>query len=448
MDYESIKGMSKQLGMIWRGLKPLQQLSLIGAVVILLGIFSFIILQQNYPSYVQLFPNEKLQLSDSEEITSYLDNLRIPYKIDANSSVLVPSQDVQRARAELTSFGIPKGPVNRGYDLFDNSTWIRGEKELQILEIRALKGQLEQDISQYNNIRSSHVILDIAPSRAFGTSPYRTKASIILNLVPGTVPSQTEIQAITYHVAGAVRGLMPNMVAISDTSGKLYQGWDPEGNYDNRKNAKIYLEDQLKSKIDGLLSLIAGSGRYYSSVQVIFGQESSFSKQGKADNAPIEGIYVTVVLDNYLLEGVSSENHEQELRTTIEKQLSTMLDPYHAQIEISTSFASFRKGPNNFSNNSSYGSEKIGSWFDSWYSTLASIAIGFLAAMLIPGFILWILANRKWGKKAAANEKDELRDDINLEQMLESLKEHVRENPKIMADEIRSILKETQQDKR
>src|ERR1700722_4001480 len=42
----------------------------------------------------------------------------------------------------------------KGFELFDSGTWIKGEKELQMLEMRALKGQLEIEIEKFENIKN------------------------------------------------------------------------------------------------------------------------------------------------------------------------------------------------------------------------------------------------------------------------------------------------------
>ena len=274
MTTDYFKELGTQLGSIWSKLRPLQQASIIGITVFLLGFFTLIIFSESQPSYVALFPNEKFQLTNQNEITRYLDNLHVSYKVDSDSTILVDAEEAQRARTELSALGIPKSQASKGFDLFDNHTWMRGEKELQILEVRALKGQLEQDLSHFDNIRSASVILDIASPKPFGGNNNLTKASVILSLMPGVRLSQSEIQAITYHISGAVRGLTPAMVAISDTSGRLYQPWS-NGNEGNAPDRKFQLEVELTSKIEGLLAFLVGPKNYFAAVNVLTADEVS-----------------------------------------------------------------------------------------------------------------------------------------------------------------------------
>lgn len=273
MNLEFLKEIGKQLLNVWHEIKIYQKFTIVLIALFLLGMLSFLVINASSTRYASLFPANRLLISDAAEIKEYLDGSRIPYKIKGDSLILVPSSQIHRIRMDLAAVGLPKLHSGKGFELFDSSTWIKGEKELQVLEMRALKGELERDISEYENIRSSSVILDIAPPRPFGGSMYKTKASVILNIMPGARLSTSQLRAITFHIAGAVRGLLPNMIAISDTSGKLYQAIDPDGNMDMLRQSEVAYEERLKAKVDGMLSLVVGHGNFYSTVQVIMNRE-------------------------------------------------------------------------------------------------------------------------------------------------------------------------------
>ena len=221
----------------------------------------------------------------------------------------------------------------------------KGEKELQILELRALKGQLEQDIAHFDNIRSANVILDIPPQRPFGGGPQqKPKASVILTLRAGARISAQELRAITYHIAGAVRGITPNMVAISDTTGKLYQAIDPDADYDITRTSEITLEENLKSKIDSMLAKIAGYDHFVSNVQVMVNRDK-VTQERKIYSGTVDGVnlgqpVLTSVTDssqeqmkettkakNWLLgKGASPYSESEENRGQLIKQLAVPMD--------------------------------------------------------------------------------------------------------------------------
>lgn len=292
-----------QMMNLWKKMKTSQKASIIILSSLLFSFGAFLIFRGSETKYTPLFSSDRLfSNSDITEIKSHLDHLKIPYIVHGDNTILVPTNQVYRARLDLASSGFPKLPSeNKGFELFDSGTWIKGEKELQVLELRALKGQLEKDISQFDNIRSASVILDIAPPRPFGGTLYKTKASIILNLTPGARLSASELRAITFHIAGAVRGLTPNMVAISDTTGRLYQPIDPEGNTDLIRNSEMALEEHLKAKVDGMLSTVVGFDNFYSAVQVVMNREKT-TEERKVYSGSAEGNHLGNSISNKITE--------------------------------------------------------------------------------------------------------------------------------------------------
>ena len=275
MNFDWIKDIGKQLLQVWREIKTYQKFTVIFVVLLLFGLLSFMVVNAAATRYTALYPVNRLTISDASEVKSYLDAARVKYDLKSDTLILVPQDQVHKIRMDLASMGLPKKHRGKGFELFDSNTWIKGEKELQVLEMRALKGQLEHDIAAYDTLKGASAILDMAPPKPFGGSTYKTKASAILDLMPGARLGQSQLRAITYHISGAVRGLTPNMVAISDTTGKLYQAHDPDGDVDLVRSAEISAEERLKSKVDGMLAMVVGVDNFYSTVQVSMSREQS-----------------------------------------------------------------------------------------------------------------------------------------------------------------------------
>ena len=289
MNLEVLKDIGQQLAKIWKEIKIYQKFTVIVSALALLGLLAFLVTNAATTQYTPLYPSDRLSLQDASEVKAFLESSRIAFKVRSDTLIMVEKKQVHRARMDLAALGLPKQNTSKGFELFDSNTWIKGEKELQILEMRALIGQLERDISEYQNIRGASVMLDIAPPRPFGGALYQSKASIILKLMPGGRLSSSQLRSITYHVAGAVRGLMPNMVAISDDTGKLYQAIDPNGDSDMLRSAEFSLEERIKAKIDGMLTMIVGPGNYYSTVQVSMSREKSIQER-KIYSGTVDGI--------------------------------------------------------------------------------------------------------------------------------------------------------------
>ncbi|MBN4066761.1 flagellar M-ring protein FliF [Simkania negevensis] len=289
MNLQFLRDLGNQLARIWREIKIYQKFTVILAALFLIGVLIFLVVGAVSTRYDALYPVGRITINDAAEIKAYLDSSRIPYKIKADTLILVAEREVHRIRMDLAAIGLPQLNRSKGFELFDQDTWIKGEKELQILEMRALIGQLERDVTEYDNITSASVVIDLAPPRPFGGTMYKTKASIILDLMPGARLGTSQLRAITYHISGAVRGLAPNMIAISDTDGKLYQAIDPNGEIDLIRAAEMALEERIKTKVDGMLAMIVGRENFYSSIQVVLNRERS-SQERKVFSGTVNGI--------------------------------------------------------------------------------------------------------------------------------------------------------------
>ncbi|MCC5832892.1 MAG: hypothetical protein JJU12_07615 [Chlamydiales bacterium] len=272
-----MKEIAAQLQKVWKQMKPLQRIVLVAVTLLIAVMLGYLITHSTAKQY---------QAPSSEE-------------------ELVPEAG------------------HKGFELFDTNTWIKGDKELQVLEMRALKGQLERDLTEFDQIKSASVILDIPPARTFGSSTHKTKASVILALNPGTQLSTSQLKAITYHLAGAVHGLEPNMIAISDTTGKLYKVLDPEGSEELLTNASVAFEEHLDQKIRALLNPILGAEHYVCTVQALI-------EKGKRQPSSLS---IAVAID---------QEHEA-LAAEIENQLRVVASGYEVPFVLAVDPFPFEK---------------------------------------------------------------------------------------------------------
>lgn len=199
-------------------------------------------------SYATLYPRREMSTSEVGAIRAYLEHAALPFQEDKEGRLCVLSDQVDQVRISLEGAGILKSGQGKGFELFDTNTWIKGEKELQVLEMRALKGQLEKDLTAFEKIKNASVILDIPPPKTFSGTKYPAKASVILTLMPKAHLSTSELRAITNHLTGAIRGLEPSMIAVSDTTGKLYKMIDPTGKGESIDQLTLF-EEHLEEKI-------------------------------------------------------------------------------------------------------------------------------------------------------------------------------------------------------
>jgi flagellar M-ring protein FliF len=327
-----MKEIFTQLKTIWFAIRPFQKIIVSCVLLFVIGILGCMIVNLDSDRLVPLSLHlSKPKSEDILHIKKYLEENGIPYYEDRNIGLLIPKDHYQKICNEMATICIAKQGPSQGFELFDTNTWIKGEKELQVLELRALKGQLEKDICEYENIKNANVILDLAPQKSFGASPYKTKASVILSLKYGTRLSASQLRAITSHLAGAVRGLETSRIAISDTSGKLYQTIESEGSEDKQKVNGLLLEDQIQNKIDGILKKTVGQDNYHIEVNALWNEE----------HAKLMSLGLSILINEKC---VSESGDRKDLfLCDIKNNIEVFLKSYDAAINISVSSIPFAK---------------------------------------------------------------------------------------------------------
>jgi hypothetical protein len=226
------------------------------ALILLVSSLFFYSYQTNYTA---LYQENALSFHEKTERRHLLEEMGIPYREGKRGEIEVPKEEVEVLRTQLLS----SQESSKGFELFDTNTWIKGDKELQVLEMRALKGQLERDLAGFDSIQSARVSFDTAPAKKFSGGTVQAKASVILTLQNKNPLSWTQLHAVTAHMAGAVRGLEPHMVAVSDTQGRLYQiPDDTTENYFSRVQ-RLLIAEKMQVDVRSFLDQLIGSENYH-----------------------------------------------------------------------------------------------------------------------------------------------------------------------------------------
>jgi hypothetical protein len=285
----------KQLFSLFQKGKTKQKLLLLsmGALCIVIVATPFIMIR-----YQPLFPNRSLSSNESKDVKEFLEKNGVRYRQKEEDQFFVATKDAAKLQSDIYEKKLLQQEGQAGFELFDTNTWIKGEKELQMLEMRALKGELEKDIAGFEIVKKARVTLDVAPQKLLGSSKYKTKASVILHLQEDAELSHSQLLAITYHIAGAVHGLEPNRIAISDSTGKLYKAIHSEG--EEEVVMLLSKEEQYTEKITKLMNRVVGRGHFHLTLSILE-----------------EKILAVALL-------IEQAFYDQEMTTTIENQLRTL----------------------------------------------------------------------------------------------------------------------------
>lgn len=257
---DKAKGSYTALVSIFNKLSVQQRLMLGGISAVAIVLLLFILFAFNEPSYTTLYNN--LASDEASEVVNYLNNQKIPYKLDnGGNSINVSKVDVYEVRLALAGKGIPSSGMI-GYEIFDKNTIGMSEFMQKINFKRALEGEISRTIIQQDGIENARVHIVTPEKAVFKDEQKEATASVVLKLRGGYLLSQQSIMAITNLVASSVEGLEASSVTIIDNKGHLLSK-KPEDtglaiNSGKQYEIKSSIETYLANKAQTILDKIVG----------------------------------------------------------------------------------------------------------------------------------------------------------------------------------------------
>ena len=253
------------------------RLGVMGAIVLgLLMFFVFLSMRVTSPEMKLLYTD--LSSTDSGAVAAKLEETQIAYEISADGSrILVPGNEVGRARMLLAAAGLPNGG-SMGYEIFDEQSGFGTTNFVQnINQIRALEGELARTISSLDSIRSARVHIVLPQRELFSRDTRASSASVFLGIQSGSSIERSQILAIQSLVASAVPNLKSSNVSVIDSNGNLMAkgGGDEDAlmslkTEDLRRN----FEKRLQNNIEDQISRVVGFGK----VTAIVNAEMNFDQ--------------------------------------------------------------------------------------------------------------------------------------------------------------------------
>lgn len=206
----------------------------------------------------------KLNEKDMAEVVTAVQGAGVKYELGTGgSSIYVPADKVHQIRAQLASRGVPSGD-SVGFEIFDRSNFGISDFVQRANYVRALQGELERTISQFNGVRGARVLIVIPENRLL-VRDARTKptASVFIDQGVGGL-SREGINSIRFLVANSVEGLNPNDVAVVDNRGTvLTEGLtdDPAlSQASAQMKMRREIEEYFAKKVETMLIPVVGLG--------------------------------------------------------------------------------------------------------------------------------------------------------------------------------------------
>ena len=223
------------------------------------------------PPYRAVYPG--MSESDRQLAFTELTSADFRAQIDSSTGELkVPSDRYHEARLLLASRGLPQGTASGGINsLSDDSAITTSQFMEQVRYTAAIENELARSISQINSIQSVRVHLASPKESVFVRNRTPAKASVVVTPFSGRIISSSQVQAIVHMVSSSVPYLSAEGVSVVDNRGKLltdatqFSSMQLNG---EQMAHKLQMEDNLRNRIDSILSPVVGIGNVRSEVDI------------------------------------------------------------------------------------------------------------------------------------------------------------------------------------
>ena len=141
-------------------------------------------------------------------------------RVDNNGDILVPANELETLRAQLSVKGYPKTTFN--YDIWDNGIGMFStESDKRVKEKQQLQENLRATLAMFDGVDSAIVILNIPEDNnyVFTVTRDEPSASVVLNT--SHTLSVNTVEGIYNLVRTAVKGLKEENITVTDGSGEL-----------------------------------------------------------------------------------------------------------------------------------------------------------------------------------------------------------------------------------
>lgn len=248
-----------------------QRIAVLAAAILVPAGIAGLVRWHHEQSFRPLFTG--MSAEDAAAVVQKIKESGSEYRLgDNGTSVLAPEGCVDELRLQLAAAGLPKsGRV--GFELFDKTNLGITDFTEHVNYRRALEGELERTIRAISQIQQARVHITFAKDSVFLESREPAKASVLVDVRPGSALTSRNVAAIANLVASAVEGLAPTAVSIVDMRGNLLnrprQGTLDDGQMsDAALDYKHQVERDLAAKVESTLEPLLGPGKFRVGVSV------------------------------------------------------------------------------------------------------------------------------------------------------------------------------------
>ncbi len=247
-----------------RSLGALKLGAMAAVTLISFGLLAFVAMRGGDGPMALLYAD--LELREAGQVVDQLERARIPHQLDAGGTrILVPADQVSRARLLLAKEGLPSGG-SIGYEIFDRGDSLTATGFQQAInQTRAMEGELSRTIRMLQGVRAARVHLVLPKREPFARDRQEAQASVVLTMAGAARLDREGTQAVLNLISAAVPGLRPQNIAIVDSRGNLLaragQPTGVAGGAQTADDVKRASELRLARAVEEMLERTLGPGR-------------------------------------------------------------------------------------------------------------------------------------------------------------------------------------------
>ncbi len=247
-----------------KALGPARIVAMAAVALGMLGLLAVLSLRGGGERMALLYAD--LDSREAGQIVDTLEHQHIAHQLGADGSeILVPADQVARARLLLARDGLPSGG-SIGYEIFDRGDGlISSQFQQTINQTRALEGELARSIRAISGVRAARVHLVLPHREPFARAQQDAQASVLITMAGQGRLDREGVRSVLNLVAAAVPGLRPQNIAVIDSHGNLLaragEPTGPEAAATQAEEVRRAVEIRLSHAVEDMLERTLGPGR-------------------------------------------------------------------------------------------------------------------------------------------------------------------------------------------
>lgn len=238
-----------------------KKILLIGLSIFFVVAIAFLILFITSEDYVPLASN--LTVNEAATIDAKLTELGITHKDQNTTTILVPKDELSKAKMALALEGVYNKKDFTWTDVFAQSSITMTSDEKSKMHLLAQANALASAIETIDGIEEAIVNLYVPDDSAYLINDnMESRASCILKMRSNITLNQGQVNGIQMILLNSVKGLERKNISIIDNTGRELtnsSSYDENFNANNQYDMKVEIEKRLDNNLTNLLANIFGN---------------------------------------------------------------------------------------------------------------------------------------------------------------------------------------------